>query len=132
MENKVVECSICQSSTQVQPAPVQKHQEVTLLVKDHTSNFDEAIRLVATVISILPSATMMGMPSPIFAAHAKLSLNEINSLMLFYGSLQVPLGDSTNDDRVKRVSKILHELVSAIEPGKEDSAVPNIPALTFK
>ena len=77
-ENKVVECSILQvvpteqKETQASgtgPSPARQveqapPQQVKLLVKDHTTSLEEAIRLIAPIFVLLPQAiTMMG-PNP--------------------------------------------------------------------
>jgi hypothetical protein len=86
-ENKVVECSILQT-----PHPTDaKHvnattneappkQEVKLLVRDHSTSVEEAIRMIAPIFLILPSVFTIIGPHPLFQQASKLSAQDLTVL----------------------------------------------------
>lgn len=146
VDNKVVECSILQEAEQAAPAkgspaapaeptpvvekkrPQASHQEVKLLVKDHTTSLQEALRLITPLFSLIPQAvTFMG-PNPLFLQKSNLSMLEAQLLSAFHFVLTTG-ADRTIEDRLKRVEAELLGLVqSAVEPaGKGDQKIPHFP-----
>ena len=109
------------------PSPAPKHeaaaeipktagpQEVKLLVKDHTTSVDEALRLIAPIFVLIPQAMMMG-PNPVFVQHSKLTLAELQVLHYFLMNITVNMLDLTVEDRLKRAVSELSKLVQSGHP----------------
>ena len=91
-----------------------------LLVQDHTTSVEEALRLIAPIFLLLPSAvTMMG-PNPLIVQHTRLTMGEFHLLNAFYTHLNVPTIDATFEDRFKRAVSELLKLVQSGAPGSSD------------
>ena len=135
VENKVVECSI-QPEAKVEPkkaaatgSPAAPHEPVTgvtathqvkLLVKDHTTSLEEALRLVTPLFTLLPQAVTFLGPHPLFLQKSRLSLQETQLLSSFHFILTNG-ADQTVEDRLKRVERELLKLVqSGLDPSKGD------------
>ena len=93
-----------------------------LLVKDHTTSLEEALRLVSPIFSLLPHAISFMGPHPIFLQKSKLTLPETQILSNFYFILTNG-ADQTIEDRLKRVEGEMLKLVSSADPGKGDQRV---------
>jgi hypothetical protein len=86
-------------------------QEVKLLVKDHTTNVEDAIRRLAPFLVLLPQVmTMMG-PSPAFMNASKITPQELAILNGFQISLSMNMQDLTIQDRFNRAVRELSKLV---------------------
>lgn len=82
------------------------------MVKDHTTNVEEALRIVAPLFVLLPQImTMMG-PNPAFMAASKLTPQEIALLSQFNIGLSMNMQDVTVKDRISRAVKELVKLSS--------------------
>jgi len=133
-ENKVVECSILQTppqteTKQVQATPVvEAPQEVTkqvkLLVRDHTTTIEEALRLIAPVFLILPNVFSMMGTNPVFREHSHLSESDIIFLQQFFFSVALNVQDLTVEAKLKRAQEELMKVVLSGEPDKpEESSI---------
>ena len=132
VENKVVECSIQpEAKAEVKKvaagSPAAPHEPVTgtthqvkLLVKDHTTSLEEALRLVTPLFTLLPQAVTFLGPHPLFLQKSRLSLLETQLLSSFHFILTNG-ADQTVEDRLKRVEGELLKLVqSGLDPSKGD------------
>ena len=132
VENKVVECSIQpEAKAEVKKvaagSPAAPHEPVTgathqvkLLVKDHTTSLEEALRMVTPLFTLLPHAVTFLGPHPLFLQKSRLSLLETQLLSSFHFILTNG-ADQTVEDRLKRVEGELLKLVqSGLDPSKGD------------
>ena len=110
----MVQCSIAPTEKPVpevkrsQAAP-QEHS-VKLLIKDHTTSVEEALKLVAPILTILPHFINFMITDPLFLQRTHLSAQEFQLLSSFHFILTNG-ADLTIEDRLKRVEGELLKLV---------------------
>lgn len=104
--------------------PKEVPQKVKLLVQDHTTSVEEALRLIAPVFLILPNVfSMMGI-NPVFREHSHLSQSDLNLLQQFYFSVALNVQDLTVEAKLKRAQEELMKVALSGEPGKpEESSI---------